>query len=62
MKYLIYKSRALNFAFRKLEFNMIYNGYSNESPFMYHISILGVSEAILILLIYGRGGPEFEKT
>ena len=34
----IYKSRALNFAFRKLQFNMVYNVYSNKSTFKYHIS------------------------
>ena len=39
--YLIYKSRALNFAFRELQFDTIYNTYLNESPFKYHISILG---------------------
>ena len=41
MNYLIYKSRALNFAFRKLEFDTIYNALSNESPFKYYISTLG---------------------
>ena len=54
LNYLIYKSRALNFTFRKLEFDTIYNAYSNESPFKYYISILGVgggSEAMLMLLI-----------
>ena len=48
---MIYKSRALNFAFRKPEFDMIYNAYLNESPFKYYISVLG-----------GVGGPEFGKT
>ena len=38
---MIYKSRALNFAFRKLEFDTIYNAYSNISPFKYYISVLG---------------------
>ena len=38
---MIYKSRALNFAFRKLEFDTIYNAYSNKSPFKYYISVLG---------------------
>ena len=54
---MIYKSRALNFAFRKPEFNTIYNTYSNESPFKYYISILGGgggSEAMLMLLIKGH--------
>ena len=52
-KYLIYKSRALNFAFRKLEFDTIYNAYSNILPFKYYISIFGGggSEAMLMLLI-----------
>ena len=45
---MIYKSRALNFTFRKLEFDAI---NSNESPFKYYISILR-----------GVGGPEFGKT
>ena len=39
--------------FRKLEFNISNNVYSNKSPFKYHISILGGwgYEAMLILLI-----------
>ena len=38
------------FCFRNLEFNTIYNAFSNKSPFKYHISILGGcgSEAMLI--------------
>ena len=51
---MIYKSRALDFAFRKPEFNTIYYTYSNESPSKYYISVLGGgggSEAMLILLI-----------
>ena len=43
--------------FRKLEFYTIYIAYLNESPFKYNISIsrgVGGSEAMLILLIYGR--------
>ena len=51
---MIFKNRALNFAFRKLEFDTIYNAYSNELPFKYYISVLGGnggSEALLILLI-----------
>ena len=54
LNYLIYKSRALNFTFRKLEFDTIYNAYSNESPFKYYISILGGgggSKVMLMLLI-----------
>ena len=31
--YLVYKRRALNFAFRKLEFDTINNTFSNKSPF-----------------------------
>ena len=38
---MIYKGRALDFAFRKLELDTIYNAYSNESPFKYYISVLG---------------------
>ena len=41
LNYLIYKSRSLNFALRKLEFDTIYNVYSNKSPFKYYISVLG---------------------
>ena len=58
---MIYKSRALDFAFRKPEFNTIYYTYSNESPSKYYISVLGVgggSEAMLILLIYGGRGVQ----
>ena len=54
LNYLIYKIRAIHFAFRKLESDTIYNAYSNESPFKYYISVLrggGGSEAMLILLI-----------
>ena len=52
----MYKNRVLIFAFRKLELNVIYNAYSNESPFKYYISILGGvwgvgSKAMIILLI-----------
>ena len=51
---MIYKSRALDFAFRKPEFSTIYYTYLNESPSKYYISVLGGgggSEAMLILLI-----------
>ena len=41
LNYLIYKSRTLTFAFRKLELDMIYNVYSNELPFKYYVIILG---------------------
>ena len=52
-------STALNFAFRKFELDdqymTIYEARLNESPFKYFISILGGgSEAMLILLIYGK--------
>ena len=40
LNYLIYKSRALNFAFRKHQFDAIYNAYSNELPFKYQRCIL----------------------
>ena len=33
---MIYKSRALNFAFRKPEFDTIHNAYLNEMPFKYY--------------------------
>ena len=58
---MIYKSRALDFAFRKPEFNTIYYTYSNESPSKYYISVLGGgggSEAMLILLIQGGVGVQ----
>ena len=60
---MIYKSRALNFAFRKLGLNPIYNAYSNGSPFKYYISILGGSEAMLIELFRERdwGFQDFAK-
>ena len=51
LNYMIYKNRTLNFAFMKFESSMIYNAYSNESPFKYYISILGGSEVMLILFI-----------
>ena len=41
LTYPIYKSRALNFPFMKLEFNIKYDTYLNKLPFKYHISILG---------------------
>ena len=47
-KYVIYilelldiEEQGTEFWFSKLEFDMIYNAYSNQSPFKYHISILG---------------------
>ena len=52
MNYLIYKSRALNFAFRKLEFDRIYNADSNESPFKYYISTF----AYIAYVVRGGGG------
>ena len=63
---MIYKSRALNFAFRKLEFDTIYNAYSNKSPFKYYISILGgvggLRPCLCCLFRGGMGGPELGKT
>ena len=53
---MIYKSRALDFTFRKLEFDMIYNAYSNESPFKYYISILGGGGLRPCLSCFFRGG------
>ena len=50
INYLIYFSRAWNFVFRKLEFNMICYAYSNESPFKHFRGYRG-SEAMLIFLI-----------
>ena len=35
------EEQGIEFCFRKLEFNMIYNPNSNKSPFKYYISILG---------------------
>ena len=52
--YIIYKGRALSFAFRKLALNMTHNAYSNKSPYKYYISILeggGWFKAMLILHI-----------
>ena len=52
---MIHKSRALNFAFRKLELNTIHNIYSTESPFKYYMSnfkdVCEGPDAMLILLI-----------
>ena len=52
--------------FRKREFDMIYYAYLNESPFKYHISILGGGGGLrpcLFCLFKGEvGGPEFGKT
>ena len=57
LNYLIYYSRAWNFAFMKLEFNTIYYGYSNKSPFKYHLSILwGVGGLRSCLFCFFRGG------
>ena len=49
--YLIYKSRALNFNFRKFELNMLYIVYSNKLPFKDYIEILGVRESALMLIL-----------
>ena len=64
---MIYKSRALDFAFRKPEFSTIYYTYSNESPFKYSISVLGGGgggwgPAFFFFFGGGGGGPEFGKT
>ena len=61
---MIYKSRALDFAFRKPEFSTIYYTYSNESPSKYYISVLGGgggSEGMLILPIKGGGVQNWAK-
>ena len=34
-----YSKAGIEFDFIKLELNTIYNTYSNESPFRYHISV-----------------------
>ena len=56
------EEQGTEFCFRKLEFNMRDNAYSNKTPFKYFISILGGrgSEAMLILHIFL--GAEFGKT
>ena len=48
----------------KLEFNMIYYGYSNESQFKYHISILGGVGGLepCLFCLFREGGPAFGKT
>ena len=62
---LIDKNRALNFAFRKLGLNMIYNLYLNEYPFTYHISILRLGRGELRLYSFaylgGRGVQNLGK-
>ena len=63
---MIYKSRTLNFVFRKPEFDTVYNAYLNESPFKYYISVLGgvggLRPCLFCLFRGGVGGPEFGKT
>ena len=39
LNYLIYETWAWTFVFRKLEFDMIYYAYLNDSPFKYYISL-----------------------
>ena len=54
LNYLVNKSRALNFAFRKLESNTIYNGL----PFKYYLSIFkgqGGAKDMIFLLLKGDG-------
>ena len=41
LNYLTYKNISLNFAFRNIESNMIYNAYLNVLPSKHLISILG---------------------
>ena len=55
---MIYKSRALDFAFRKPEFNTIYYTYSNELSSKYYISALGGGgEKLFAFFAFGvRGG------
>ena len=60
---MIYKSRALDFAFRKPEFNTIYYTYSNELSSKYYISALGVGggseeNAYFPYVVRGVGGLE----
>ena len=62
---MIYKSRALAFAFRKPEFNTLYYTYSNELSSKYYISVLGGGGGLrpcLFCLFRGGGGPELGKT
>ena len=54
---MIYKSRALDFGFRKPEFNTLYYTYSNELSSKYYISALGgVGGLRPCLFAYFRGG------
>ena len=66
LNYLIYSSRALDFAFRKLEFSTKCYAYSNESPFKYYKSILGGwavwGHAFSLIYRGGVRGQEFGKT
>ena len=54
------EEQGTEFCFRKLRFIiMIYNAYSNESPFKYYISILGgVGGLRSGLFAYFRGGVQ----
>ena len=52
-----YKSRELNFAFRKFEINTKYNTYLNESSFK-HYMMGGLRPYLLCLF---RGGQNFRK-
>ena len=74
-KYVIYilelldiEEQGTEFWFRKLKFIMIYNAYSNKSPFKYYISILGGGRVgvwghayLLILGVGGWGVQNLEK-
>ena len=59
---MIYKGRALDFAFRKLELDTIYYAYLNKVPFKYYIRILGGGVCGHAYFAYLGGGPEFGKT
>ena len=66
LNYFIYKRRERNFGFMKLEFNVIYYTYLNESSFKYYISILGgvvgLRSCLFCLFRWGGGGgAEFGK-
>ena len=61
--YLHFQSWALNSTFTNLDLNIMYDGYSNKSPFKYYLGIFwGVgSEAKRILPIQGGRGPRIWK-
>ena len=56
--YSIYKNWALNFAFRNIELNLIYNGYLNEWPMAIQVlykQFRGVGDLMPCLIFLGRG-------